>query len=92
MKTTIDIPEPLYKRAKIRAVEQRQTLKQIVLTALQKELEEPCTVDEHATPYFARRKLDPEFKRLSEAGRMTMSPGTKSIDDIVSDIKADPKF
>lgn len=38
MKTTIDIPEALYKKAKIRAVETGQTLKQIVLTSLEKEL------------------------------------------------------
>ncbi len=29
MKTTIDIPEPLYKRVKIRAVEHGQTTKEI---------------------------------------------------------------
>lgn len=35
---SIDIPEPLYKKAKIRAVETGQTLKQIVLTSMTKEL------------------------------------------------------
>ena len=39
MKTTIDIPEALYKKAKILAIERGQTLKQIVLTSLEKEIE-----------------------------------------------------
>ncbi|MCP5526905.1 MAG: hypothetical protein H7A47_08880 [Verrucomicrobiales bacterium] len=34
MKTTIDIPEPLYKQAKIRAVERGQTLRVLMLSAL----------------------------------------------------------
>ena len=38
MKTTIDIPEPLYRKVKIRAAETGTTLKQIVLTSLTKEL------------------------------------------------------
>jgi hypothetical protein len=92
VKTTIDIPEPLYKKAKILAVERGQTLKQVVLTSLQKELAETPEVAERRTPYFAHRKLVPEFKRLSEAGLMKMSPGARTIDDIVSDIKADPNI
>lgn len=38
MKTTIDIPEALYKRAKIRAVEQRTTLRDVVLGALERDI------------------------------------------------------
>jgi len=34
-------PEPLYKKVKIRAVERGQTLKQIVLTSLERELKAP---------------------------------------------------
>lgn len=90
MKTTIDIPEPLYKKAKIRAIERGQTLRQIVLTSLQRELEGPSTVGEPKMPYFANRRLVPEFARLEAEGLMKMSPGARTIDDIVSDIKADP--
>jgi predicted nucleic acid-binding protein len=43
MKTTIDIPDALYKKAKIRAIERGQTLKDIVLTSLIKELKPPST-------------------------------------------------
>lgn len=92
MKTTIDIPEPLYKKAKIRAIEQGQTLKQIVLTSLERELENPHTAQEAPASYWANRKLHPDFKRLSDAGLMMLSPGKRTIDDIVSDIKADPNL
>ncbi len=43
MKTTIDIPEALYKRTKIRAVETGRTLKDLVLTSLEKELDPAFT-------------------------------------------------
>ncbi len=92
MKTTIDIPEPLYKKAKIRAIEQGQTLKQIVLTSLEKELDGESTVGESKTPYFGNRKLLPEFKRLQEEGAFTPKPGSRSIDEIIGEIKADPSL
>ena len=44
MKKTIDIPESLYKRAKIRAIERGKTLKQIVLASLEREL--PLTTEQ----------------------------------------------
>ena len=47
MKTTIDIPEPLYKQVKIRAVERGQTLKQVVLDALHRELKIPASDRDH---------------------------------------------
>lgn len=92
MKTTIDIPEPLYKKAKIRAIERGQTLKQIVLTSLQRELEGPSTVGEPKAPYFANRKLLPEFARLEAEGAFKPKPGSRSIDEIIDDIKADPSL
>jgi hypothetical protein len=39
MKTTIDIPDALYKRVRIRAIERGKTLKQIVLASLEREFE-----------------------------------------------------
>ena len=95
MKTTIDIPDALYKKAKIRAIERGQTLKQIVLTSLETELEPPgdsAKVGEEPKSYWANRKLNPEFKRLSDAGLLKLSPGERTIDDIISDIKADPEL
>jgi hypothetical protein len=40
MKTTIEIPDTLYRKAKIRAVERGESLKDLVLAALQRELAE----------------------------------------------------
>ena len=40
MKVTIEIPEPLYRKAKIRAVERGESLKDLFLAALQRELAE----------------------------------------------------
>lgn len=92
IKTTIDIPEPLYKKAKIRAIEQGQTLKQLVLTSLERELENPPIAQEPPASYWVNRRLLPEFKRLSDAGLMKLSPGERTIDDLVGDIKADSKL
>jgi hypothetical protein len=69
MKTTIDIPEPLYRQAKIQAIEQGTTLKELVLRALRRELES-TTIPATQVPYFARRKLQPEFRRLLEEGAL----------------------
>ncbi len=38
MKTTLEIPDPLFRRAKSRAAERGQTLKQLVTEALQEKL------------------------------------------------------
>jgi hypothetical protein len=92
MKTTIEIPESLYKMAKIRAIERGQTLKHLVLTSLEKELGVSVADEDPRPSYWANRKLLPEFQRLSENGLMKLAPGDRSIDDIVSDIKADPEL
>ena len=88
MKTTIDIPEALYKKVKIRAIERGQTLKQIVLTSLEKNLTDPATATA-TVPYFARRKLTPEFAAAEESGLNKLTPGTGSIEEIIADIKGD---
>ncbi len=38
MKTTVEIPDPLFRRAKSRAAERGQTLKELVTDALQEKL------------------------------------------------------
>ena len=68
MKTTIDIPEPLYKRAKIHAVERGMTLKDVVLASLERELAVPGTGGDRPVSYWANRKLRPEFARLQAEG------------------------
>lgn len=89
MKITIDIPEPLLKKAKFRALERGQSLKQLVLTALEHELETPEKAVEARASYWVNRKMTPEFKRLMESGGLKPLPGSRSIDDIISDIKED---
>ncbi len=74
MKTTIDIPDVLYKRAKIRAVETGQTLKDLVLTSLEKELDPTSSPPNF--PTWANRKLRPDFEAALKAG--AFSRGTDS--------------
>lgn len=89
MKTTIDIPEPLYKKAKIRAVERGQTLKQIVLESLTKELGDLFPAPQPAGSRWANRKLRPGYRRLLESGALKPKPGSRSIDEVIDEIKAD---
>lgn len=74
MKTTIDIPDVLYKRAKIRAVETGRTLKDLVLSSLEKELDP--TSSPPSSPSWANRKLRPDFEAALRSG--AFSGGTDS--------------
>jgi hypothetical protein len=88
MKTTIDIPEPLWRQAKIRAVEQSTSLKDLILRGLAHELNATSATPEASTPrvpYFARRKLLPAFKKLQESGAFRPKPGDRDITDLISD-------
>jgi len=87
MKTTIEIPEPLYRQAKNRAAEQGTTLKALVLEALERALNvSPPPVDsEQDVPYFARRRLLPGFNAADEAGAYTPKPGDRDVTDIISE-------
>lgn len=84
MKTTIDIPEPLYRKAKIQAVERGTSLKMLVLKALERELGS-VRATEHAIPYFARRKLNPEFKKLMKSGALKPRPGDRDVTELISE-------
>lgn len=88
MKTTIDIPEPLYKAAKIRAVEYGQTLREVVVAALERDLR-GSEAEEPAAPYFARRTLRPGFEKLVGTGALAPQSGQKSVDTILDEIRAD---
>ncbi|MEO8351487.1 MAG: hypothetical protein ABI680_07130 [Chthoniobacteraceae bacterium] len=90
MKTTIDIPESLYKKAKIRAIERGATLKQLVLDSLERELglralENPVKADEKPISYWANRKLLPAFEEAQKAGAFRPKPGDRDITDLISD-------
>jgi hypothetical protein len=83
MRTTLDIPEALYKKAKILAVEQNSTLKEILLRGLRCELEsKPRLPTETKVSYWAHRALRPGFKAAWESG--ALSGGTDST-QIISD-------
>ena len=67
MKTTIDIPEPLYRKVKMRAVQRGVTLRDLVLGAVQDSLRVQVTrapdqpdfeVDELGIPLLRRDKGD----------------------------------
>lgn len=68
VKTTIDIPDALYKRAKVHAVETGRTLKDLVLNSLEKELAPVSSSSAPGQSFMERRKLRPEFQRLMESG------------------------
>lgn len=85
MKTTIDIPDPLYKKAKIRAIETGQTLKQIVLTSLTKELEPIAAAPKPGQSFMERRKLLPAFSKLQSEGAFAPHTGDRDITDLISD-------
>lgn len=70
MKTTIDIPEALYRRAKIRAVETGRTLKELVLSSLERELSPASSSLVTGRSFSERRQLRPEFQRLMESGAL----------------------
>ena len=85
MKTTIEIPEDLYKKTKIRAIECGLTLKQIVLNSLERELQNPPLIQQSDTSYWSNRKLLPEFAAAQKAGAYRPKPDDRDITDMISD-------
>ena len=83
MKTTIDIPESLYIKAKIRAIERKQTLRQVVLASLERDLNEPQAPAPGA--YWTGRSLRPEFARLEESGAFIPRSTDRDITDLISE-------
>ena len=84
MKTTIDIPEPLYRKAKIRAAENGTTLKQIVLTSLDKELGTPVApAPPDKGSFMARRRLLPEFAKFEAEGAFTPGAADRDITELI---------
>jgi hypothetical protein len=76
VKTTTDIPDILYKRAKIRAVETGRTLKDLVLSSLEKELAPVSSGPVPGPSFQERRKLLPAYEAALKAG--AFSGGTDS--------------
>jgi hypothetical protein len=85
MKTTIEIPEDLYKKTKIRAIECGPTLKQIILKSLERELQASPLKQKPVASYWADRKLFPEFTASQKAGAYHPKPNDRDITDMISE-------
>ena len=85
MKTTIDIPDSLYRKAKIQAIEQKKTLKDVVLHALARELEPFGQGETEPKPFGQRRKLLPSFRKAAKAGAFRPPPGARDITELISE-------
>jgi hypothetical protein len=80
VKTTIDIPEPLYRQAKIRAGQTGQTLKQFVLLSLSRELQGGRISD--STPgksFWERRTLLPAYEAALKEGAFSRGQDSAAI-------------
>lgn len=85
MKTTIDIPEPLYKQAKIRAIETGQTLKHLVLISLGRELEVQNSASAEGKSFLERRHLLPRYKKAMHAGAYRPATGARDVTELISE-------
>ena len=85
MKTTIDIPDALYKRVRIRAIERGKTLKQFVLASLERELVAPVAGEScRPTSFFERRRLLSEFSRCEADGGFKPSSVDRDVTELIS--------
>ena len=67
MKTTLEIPDQVYKQAKIPAVELGTSLKEILLRGLERELASTKTATAGKS-YWAERQLLPEYAAALKSG------------------------
>jgi len=71
MKTTIEIPDPLFRRVKSKAADRGQTLKEFVSEALQEKLADRRRTERSREPEWMKgfgklRKLHEETARIQE--------------------------
>jgi hypothetical protein len=66
MRTTLDLPDDILRRAKIEAVERRSTLRQLVIDALQREMA--------GTERPRKRLVRPPIKLAADAPLRQLSP------------------
>jgi hypothetical protein len=83
MKTTIDIPDELYKKARIWAIEQGIRLRELMIQALSREISGVGTPPVSKTPYWSAAELLPEYKLMAESGMLDSS--LDSTDSISAD-------
>lgn len=85
MKTTIEIPAPLYKQAKIRAIETGQTLKHLVLTSLNRELNGTALTAAEPKSFHARRHLLPGYKSAQKSGAFRPASNARDVTELISE-------
>jgi hypothetical protein len=76
MRTTIDLPDPLFKEAKSAAALRGQSLKEIVVTALRRELR-----NGRARPADRLRPNQSKFPVLACKGDFVINPTPEQLDD-----------
>jgi hypothetical protein len=71
MKTTLEIPDPVFRRAKARAAEQGQALREFVTAALQDKLAKPAVPADDLAPWMrafgGMRRFRGETARVQRA-------------------------
>ena len=77
MRTTIDLPDPLFREAKAVAALRDQTLKDVVVRALRRELR-----DGRGAP-ARRRTKSTAFPSLACKGDFVIRPTKEQLDDVV---------
>jgi hypothetical protein len=82
MRTTLDLPDDVLRRAKIAAVERGSTLRELVIDALRNELDAPA----HG---HRRRMTSPPVTLAADAPLRTLSPDEVKRLDSEADIEAE---
>jgi hypothetical protein len=77
MRTTIDLPDPLLKEVKAVAALRDQTLKEIFVSALRRELRDGRSTGSR------RRKRTAGFPALACKGDFVIQPSKAQLDDVV---------
>jgi hypothetical protein len=67
MRTTIDLPDDVLRRAKITAVERGSSLRQLVIDALRREIDQPSAS-------HRRRMTSPPVRLAADSPLRTLSP------------------
>jgi hypothetical protein len=82
MRTTIDLPEEVLRRAKITAVERGSSLRQLVIDALKHEIEAPSRTRR-------QRLLSPPVKLAADSPLRTLGPDEVKRLDTEAQIEAE---
>lgn len=82
MRTTLDLPDEVLRRAKIAAVERGSSLRQLVIDALRHEIEAP-------SQSRRRRMTSPPVKLAADAPLRTLSPDEIKRLDSKADMEAE---